>query len=173
LAVADFFYKFNPGIRIGEPMKPLNVLLADDDSDDCAFFEEALSAISPGFSMIVKRDGQEVLEYLFHPHAVLPDIIFLDLNMPLIDGAKCLEEIRKNKNMDDIFIVMNTTTASWNEIDRSYNNGANLFLIKPNSFQELKQSIETIINLDFKHLMLNRRRDRFVVSQCTFSKNVL
>src|SRR5688572_27329704 len=122
-------------------MRPLNLLLADDDSDDCLFFEEAFIEVSPGSSLIIKRDGNEVIRHLFHSGLPFPDIIFLDLNMPLVDGIKCLEEIRKHKTMDEIFMVINSTTASQKDIDQAYEKGANLFLIKPNSFHELKQSI--------------------------------
>ena len=152
-------------------MKRLNLLLADDDSDDCLFFEEAFTELAPGSTILVKKDGEEVLNYLFHPQSILPDIIFLDLNMPFIDGVKCLEEIRHNNKMNDIFIVMNTTTASHKDIDRSYEKGANLFLIKPNSFMELKRSIEAIINLDFKNLIQHKRREHFVFSLNSFNNN--
>jgi CheY-like chemotaxis protein len=153
-------------------MKRLNLLLADDDSDDCSFFEEAFLDISPGSSILVKHDGEEVLNYLFQPNIILPDIIFLDLNMPFLDGSKCLEEIRMNKFMNDIFIVMNTTTASRREIDQSYDQGADLFLIKPNSYQELRQSIEVIINLDFTQHMMQRCREQFVFNLNAFIKNL-
>ena len=151
-------------------MKRLNLLLADDDSDDCLFFEEAFTELAPGSTILVKKDGEEVLNYLFHPQSILPDIIFLDLNIPFIDGVKCLEEIRKNNKLANIFIVMNTTTASHKEIDLSYDKGANLFLIKPNSFLELKKSIEAIINLDFQEMILNRRRDQFVFNLNLFKE---
>ena len=151
-------------------MKRLNLLLADDDSDDCLFFEEAFTELAPGSTILVKKDGEEVLNYLFHPQSILPDIIFLDLNMPFIDGVKCLEEIRKNNKLANIFIVMNSTTASHKEIDLSYDKGANLFLIKPNSFLELKKSIEAIINLDFQEMILNRRRDQFVFNLNLFKE---
>jgi CheY-like chemotaxis protein len=143
-------------------MERLNLLLADDDSDDCSFFEEAVAEIAPHSTIQIKKDGEEVLKYLFNPHSILPDVIFLDMNMPFIDGVKCLEEIRYNSKMNNIFIVMNTTTASPKDIELSYEKGANLFLIKPNSYFELKKSIATILKLDFKSLILNRHRDNFV-----------
>jgi len=149
-------------------MERLNLLLADDDSDDCLFFEEALAEIAPDATIQVKKDGEEVLNYLFNPQSILPDIIFLDLNMPFIDGVKCLEEIRQSNRMNDIFIVMNTTTASQREIDLSFEKGANLFLIKPNSFSELQNSIEVILNLDFKTLIQRRQREQFVFNLKSF-----
>ena len=84
-------------------MERLNLLLADDDSDDCSFFEEAVAEIAPHSTIQIKKDGEEVLKYLFNPHSILPDVIFLDMNMPFIDGVKCLEEIRYNSKMNNIF----------------------------------------------------------------------
>ncbi len=150
-------------------MKPLNLLLADDDEDDRLFFEEALTEISPDSKVTIKKDGKEILDYLIQPQSVLPDIIFLDLNMPFVDGLICLEEIRKNFLTRDIFVVINTTTASQREIDLVFEKGANLFLIKPNSFDELKKSIEVILNLDLNIIFRLKKREHFVFNLTTFS----
>lgn len=143
-------------------MKHINLLLADDDEDDRLFFEEALAELSPGSSVTIKKDGKETLSYLAQPQSILPDIIFLDLNMPFVDGIICLEEIRKNFLTRDIFVVINTTTASQREIDLAFEKGANLFLIKPNSFVELKKSIEVILNLDLIKFFHMQKREQFV-----------
>src|SRR5687768_1851808 len=109
-------------------MRRMNLLLADDDEDDRLFFEEALMEIAPESTLLIKNDGKETLNYLIHPQAIMPDVIFLDLNMPFINGVKCLEEIRKYDHMNNILIVIYTTTASQREIDLVYSKGANLFL---------------------------------------------
>lgn len=152
-------------------MKHLNLLLADDDDDDRLFFEEAVAEITQEIALVHKRDGEEILNYLSHPQVILPDIIFLDLNMPFIDGLKCLEEIRKQEAFDELFVVIFTTTASPREIDLVFEKGANLFLIKPNSFDQLKKSIEAIISLDLTTLIRSRRRDRFVFNLDHFGKS--
>ncbi len=149
-------------------MKRLNLLLADDDEDDRMLFEEAFFEVAHECSIILLKEGRELLEYLYHPQFVKPDIIFLDLNMPIINGYKCLEEIRSDSRLDDIFIVMNTTTASQKEINRVYEQGANLFLIKPNSYNDLKRSIEAILGLDFKHLIQSKHPEQFVFNLDAF-----
>jgi len=149
-------------------MKRLNLLLVDDDEDDRMFFEEALSEISPESTILLKKDGKETLSYLLRPDTIAPDILFLDLNMPFIDGVKCLEEIRRTKTLNGVFVVINTTTASKREIDNTFEKGANLFLIKPNSFDELKKSISAIIQLDFHNGIINRERNRFVYHKGVF-----
>lgn len=114
------------------------------------------------------KDGKELLAYLFNPQVIKPDIIFLDLNMPIINGYKCLEEIRGDSSFNDIFIVMNTTTASHKEINQVFEQGANLFLIKPNSYNDLKKSIENIMGMDFKKLMQSKHRESFVFNLDAF-----
>ena len=153
-------------------MSSLKVLLADDDIDDRMLFEEAFSEIASDASLQTVKDGKELLSYLLNSQAQLPDLVFLDLNMPILNGHNCLEEIRSNARMNDIFIVINTTTASPKEIDLVYENGANLFFIKPHSFEELKKSIKVILNMDFKTFMKDRPRDKFVFSLEHFQKGV-
>ncbi len=155
-------------MKDSDPMKRLNLLLVDDDEDDRLFFEEALTEVSPESTILLKKDGEETLNYLLGPDAIPPDVIFLDLNMPFIDGVRCLEEIRRNEAMKDTFIVINTTTASPKEIDHTFEKGANLFLIKPNSFNDLKKSIAAIIQLDFKSLIISRQRNKFVFRMGAF-----
>ena len=149
--------------------------MADDDPDDRMLMQEALAENNISNSIFFVENGADLLDYLnkkgkySNQVCPTPGVIFLDLNMPFIDGVKCLEEIRQNSRMNDIFIVMNTTTASHKEIDLSYDKGANLFLIKPNSFTELKKSIEAILKLDFKKLIQQRQRDRFVFNFSAFN----
>ncbi len=149
-------------------MRRLNLLLADDDEDDRLLFEEAFSEVAQNSTLTLTKDGKELLAYLSNPQSVMPDIIFLDLNMPIINGYKCLEEIRENNSLNNIFIVMNTTTASHKEISRVFEQGANLFLIKPNSYNDLKKSIEKIMELDFKKLMQSKHRESFVFNLDSF-----
>ena len=151
-------------------MKPISLLLADDDEDDRLFFQEVFSEIAPGSQILLKNDGKEVISYLSHPQVEYPDIIFLDLNMPIVNGQRCLEVIRQNRLLNDVFVVILTTTASPKEIDQVYQKGANLFLMKPNSFLELKQSIAIILNLDLKNSLQFRKREHFVFNLSAYNK---
>ncbi len=138
------------------------VLLADDDPDDRFLFEDALKEIQLGVNLEMVKDGEELMHYLLASAVVLPDVLFLDLNMPFKNGVRCLEEIRGNSLLHSIFIVIYSTTASQREIDEVYEKGANLFVKKPNSFTELKDILSGVFRLDRQEYFPAAHRDRFV-----------
>lgn len=140
----------------------LSVLLADDDSDDRMLFEDAVSEINLDVNLQTVPDGEELMRYLLTSAVVLPEILFLDLNMPFKNGFKCLEEIRSNKMFHDVFIIIYSTTDNQSHVDRAYNNGANLFIKKPNSFTELKAILSRIFTLDLKRHFGAGRKNQFV-----------
>jgi CheY-like chemotaxis protein len=124
----------------------MTIFYADDDQEDCDFFKEALSKIDPEIQTIISRDGREALAYLLNTRE-LPDYIFLDINMPLVDGKKCLIEIKKHPQLKVIPVIMYSTTSDTQEIQQYYKLGAHDFLIKPHNFALLCDSLESIFNL--------------------------
>jgi CheY-like chemotaxis protein len=122
------------------------VFYADDDPEDCQLFKEALEQIDPDLKTIIATDGKQAL-FLLDTMAQLPDYIFLDINMPLVDGKKCLIEIKKNPKLEHIPVIMYSTTSDTNEIHQYYKLGAHDFLIKPTNFNVLCDSLESIFNL--------------------------
>lgn len=132
-------------------MNTKTILLADDDQDDQEFFLEALSEFASKFKCIVVENGMQVLNYL-KSSDVLPDYIFLDLNMPLMDGKKCLCEIKKEKKFSEIPVII-YSTAHWNIIvDEMKHFGADYYLEKPIQFKVLQQNISDILNGKMKRL---------------------
>ncbi len=89
---------------------PVEILLADDDTDDCVFFEKALGGVPIATHLTTVRDGEQLMEYLFVNAENLPAILFLDLSMPRKNGFECLIEIRDNKKYQDLPIVVFTTS---------------------------------------------------------------
>ena len=136
------------------------IMLADDDADDRLLFEEALGEldIKVGFCMV--KDGAELIQYLTGTGLMLPQILFLDLNMPFKNGFQCLDEIRSIKTFQDLFIIIYSTTARAGDIDAGYSKGANLFMQKPNSYTELKMLLRTI--LTSQNLAFHPSKDQFV-----------
>ena len=79
----------------------INILLADDDVDDCLFFEKVLKEISIKTNLSIVNDGEQVVAYLLKNMAKLPDVIFLDLNMPRKNGFECLSIIKVRTRLMD------------------------------------------------------------------------
>lgn len=131
--------------------KELKVLLADDDEDDRAFFIDALSEVAPKVRVDTVSDGEALLCKLRNgqPH---PDLIFLDLNMPIKNGTECLEEIRNDTLLQNIPIIIYSTSSSIDHIDETYRQGANLYVRKPDTYADLKMIAKKLLSLDWSNL---------------------
>lgn len=123
----------------------LNILLADDDADDRLFFKEAMDEINIDTMVSVVNDGAQLIEYLNHSSHYLPDIIFLDINMPLKNGLECLRELRQDGRYKDIQIVIFSTSGADTDIEAAYRFGANGYLKKPGDFTQLKTSLTNVL----------------------------
>lgn len=121
----------------------MNVLYVDDDAEDKEFFVEALKEIDSSIFCNTASNGLEALDYLTQKQN-LPSCIFLDINMPLMDGKTCLAEIKKETRLTNIPVVMYSTTSDTNQIRECYKLGAFDFLIKPNTLQKLSEDLTSI-----------------------------
>jgi CheY-like chemotaxis protein len=126
------------------PTRPITILLADDDQDDCLLTREALDESRLANDLRVVGDGEELLEYLRREgryadpaSAPQPGLILLDLNMPRKDGREALKEIKADPALRSIPVVVLTTSHAEEEIYRSYDLGAASFIAKPVSFEGL------------------------------------
>ena len=128
--------------------KPLNILLADDDKDDCFFFEKALGELSIATHLIIVNNGEELMEYLTGETGFFPDIIFLDISMPRKTGFECLSEIKENDRLKDVPVVMFTISFPHNkEFETNLKKtltamGAHSYISKNSDFNNLKQVIQ-------------------------------
>jgi CheY-like chemotaxis protein len=129
--------------------KSLHILLADDDEGSRTIFIEAIAEIAPQVKVSIAVNGRKLMNTLLATGDELPDIIFLDLNMPLKNGWECLQEIRNNERLKDIPVIIYSTSANRDHIDQTYNGGANFYLIKPDSFSDLKLIAQSILSLDW------------------------
>lgn len=118
--------------------KNLHILLGDDDEEDRDIFISAMREVAPEVQITVAKDGRELMKTLANGQVERPDIVFLDLNMPVKNGYECLEEIRANEHFANIPVVIYSTSSSREHIDDTYRKGANLYVCKPESFSDLK-----------------------------------
>jgi CheY-like chemotaxis protein len=134
--------------------KPLSILLAEDDLDDQLFFKTVLSELPISTELTIFRNGEELMRYLIKNsnNTSSSDILFLDLNMPHKTGYECLIEIKENAKLKELQVVMFTCSFArdiefeQNLIKTLKRIGAADFIRKPNSFEELKNIIETTLN---------------------------
>jgi len=127
-----------------------NFFIADDDPDDQELFIEALQEIDALCKCVTAFDGQEALNKLLNYSAYLPDFIFLDLNMPKMNGKECLSEIKKNNFLKDIPVIIYSTSSDKKDMHEAMELGAVFFLEKPNRFEELSRALKHIISYDWK-----------------------
>jgi CheY-like chemotaxis protein len=118
----------------------MKILYADDDLDDCQLLFEALHQIDPSICCVIVNDGREALEVL-RKNSELPDYIFLDVNMPVMDGRACLVELKKDKRLQDIPVIIYSTTTNKSEIYKLFELGASDYVRKPNTFEELCKTL--------------------------------
>ena len=121
------------------------VLIIDDDTEDRELFLEAVGKIDPSIKCYSAKDGREAIHVMTNELIVLPDYIFLDINMPVMNGRECLIEIKKNSKLKTIPVIMYSTTSDTNEIKGFYSLGAYDFLIKPANFSKLMDALASII----------------------------
>ena len=114
-----------------------NILQIDDDSDDCELFMEALESVSAAAYTAI-YNPVEALRKLMQKE-ITPDVIFLDLNMPIMTGMEFLTEIKKEKELKEIPIIIFSTSQLDDIIREAKSNGAYDFISKPNNFNELKR----------------------------------
>jgi CheY-like chemotaxis protein len=119
----------------------LNILLADDDLDDCNFFKHALDELSPSAQLTTVNDGEQLMQYLSEKTEHLPHVLFLDINMPRKNGPDCLSEIKRIPALKDIPVVMFSTSNSWDTINMLFKSGSHVYIHKPSDFAQLKQVI--------------------------------
>jgi len=118
--------------------KPLLIYLADDDQDDRLLFREALDEIDEGIAIEDFDNGVTLMDNLLNKNKPLPDIIYLDLNMPLMNGEECLHDIKNEFELSQIPIVIYSTYVDVESANSLQEKGANLFLEKPDTFNKLK-----------------------------------
>ena len=128
-----------------------HILMADDDTDDRQFFAEAISELKMNNKLTLFNDGTELMEFLEHPETEVPQILFLDLNMPGKNGLDCLEEIRSNPRYNNLSIAIYSTSSSEQDIEASFVGGANIYIKKPNDFAKLKKAIKDVVSINWQY----------------------
>jgi CheY-like chemotaxis protein len=131
--------------------RPLNIMIAENDEDDRALVRFAFAECKLSNIIHFVEDGEQLLDYLYHRgayqdtvHLARPDLILLDLEMPRMNGHEALREIKSDPQLRSIPVVIFTTSKSANDINSTYNMGANSFIIKPVTYDGLIQVMNVL-----------------------------
>ncbi|MES2864191.1 MAG: response regulator [Bacteroidota bacterium] len=140
----------------------IHIILADDDEDDRLFFTDAFEELKISTKVQTCNDGVELMEYLNKDDSVLPNVLFLDLNMPMKNGIECLHEIKADKRFDDIIIAIYSTSSSEEHIEETFICGANIYIKKPSDFNELKRVLSYVVTLNWQYHTSGLNKDNFL-----------
>lgn len=142
------------------------ILMADDDDDDYLLTQKALKQSKLLNTLHRVRDGEELVQYLRHEGEYAdeqaykrPGVILLDLNMPRKDGREALKEIKSDPDLNDIPVVVFTTSKAEEDIYKSYKLGVNSFITKPVTFENLVQVMQALGKYWFEIVELPKRDD--------------
>jgi DNA-binding response OmpR family regulator len=138
--------------------KPLEILLVEDNKGDIGLITEFFSDSKVIIKLHIAENGEEAIRFLYGKDkflgSPLPDIIILDLNLPKKDGREVLKEIKKNKVLKTIPVIILTTSSAEKDILTVYDLHANAYLIKPLDFDEYMAAIKSIEDFWFKAVTL-------------------
>jgi CheY-like chemotaxis protein len=140
-----------------------NILLADDDQDDCLLFEEALHDAALTIRLSIVHNGEQLMLKLKEGRD-LPDLIFLDLNMPRKNGFECLSEIKQNVSLVKIPVVIFSTSFEPNVVELLYSKGAHYYICKPNEYPQLVQVVYNAITMSLQNAGVRIPVEEFVLS---------
>lgn len=123
-----------------------NIFYADDDRDDCNFFEELVKKVNPQASVNLASNGREMLSKLADS-IFTPDLIVLDLNMPVMNGLECLREIKNDRQYSAVPVIIFSTSTNADDIAKALQQKADQYIVKPSSFAELFKTVRQMIDM--------------------------
>ena len=135
------------------------VYLIDDDEDEYLLFQQAIKELKIDVDVTYINNCAEMLERL--DNGDIADVLFLDLNMPQIGGRECVKKIRE-KLKDKISIIIYSTSKYPPDVDATHQEGANLYVIKPNSFDALMKTLKGVFAIDWKQQSYRPSKDKFL-----------
>ena len=140
-----------------------HIILADDDEDDRDFFSDAFNDLKMQTKVSLFNDGLQLMNYLNNPISVLPDILFLDLNMPFKSGLECLYEIKASEKLKNIAIAIYSTSASDEDVEATFVSGANIYIKKPSNFDALKKILKEVVTINWHYQTSGLNKDNFLL----------
>lgn len=126
----------------------LKVLFVDDDADEFYLFNEAIEQSEQQVKMTRAKDGNDLMKILTTGDP--PDVIFMDLNMPYKDGLETLIELKSSSLLKHIPVIIFSTSSSPFQINMCFEQGANLYVVKPETFDQITKMVNKVFSVDWK-----------------------
>jgi len=163
---ADFESLFKKGKEAIRENKVVLVMV-DDDEDDCLLVQEALRDAGFNCTFRCVQDGVEIMDYLMregryrnaHETAPIPDLILLDLNMPRMNGREVLRKLKTDHRFRSIPVIVLTTSTARKDVDACYDLGANSYMTKQSTFDDLVAAISSLLEYWLKVAILPPRKN--------------
>lgn len=143
---------------------PISILLTDDDEDDREIFTDIIHKVNGPIKLDSAKSGLDLLNKLSHNLKELPDLLFLDLNMPGMDGRECLNRLKSCETLNKLPVIMFSTSAAIEDINFAYEKGADLYLIKPNKFSSYFTLLKDVLEMYIAKALPVRDKKKFVYS---------
>ncbi|HEX8357883.1 MAG TPA: response regulator [Segetibacter sp.] len=138
----------------------MHILMADDDKDDFQILKVAAEKTGESLKVSYAANWLELWRFTLK---TLPDILFLDINMPVKNGFECLQLLRDDRKYDRLPIIIYSTSVSKTDIDRAYQTGANYFMVKPGAVDDLINMIKKVCAMGKDALLSVPAREEFVI----------
>lgn len=150
--------------------EPLKIILAEDDNDDQELFIDAVDATNVPAEIITVGNGEELVNTLKDDSEPKPDIVFIDINMPVKGGKEALAEMKSDEELKDIPAVMLSTSNSQKDIEDTLNKGADLYIQKPSSFKGFILILKKVFVLYWTKALINPLKNMFFISENNISR---
>lgn len=144
--------------------KKMRVILAEDDSDDRLLFREAVDELPVSVDLLTFKNGDELMVWLNRHTDNLPDVLFLDLNMPRKNGFATLGEIKRNTKLQDLPVIIFSTAQKEDMIRQVFNDAAHYYICKPIDFSDLKALLYKSLSIIANHNKSLPTQDDFMLN---------
>src|SRR5450432_624346 len=142
-----------------------DILLADDDTDDCYFLKEAIKEFPLPTCLTKVHNGEQLMHQLIMETNKLPHVLFLDLNMPRKNGFECLSEIKLNKKLKNLPVIIYSTSFHYKVAEMLYNHGAIYYISKPAEISQLKKTVQQVITAIAQGNISHPAKENFVLTE--------
>ncbi|MEH6682792.1 MAG: response regulator [Sediminicola sp.] len=146
-------------------MGPKRIIIwVEDDEDDRILFKEAVEDLKIPVQLKLFGLGKDLLAYIDTTEDPLPELLFLDLNMPEISGLEVLKKLKEHPKWSKIPVAICSTSSRESDMQKTFLMGANIYFTKPNSFRVLQAAIKRILVTNYQHHTSNLQWENFILN---------